>query len=96
VTNNLYILEKAGLVGLFSTSGTFVLPLSYASIEKLENNLFLVEDSNGFGVCTTEGKFIVPTSFPKIRYYDEDTFELYNQHSISYYLIKSGVYINPK
>jgi hypothetical protein len=96
VTNNLYILEKAGLVGLFSTSGTFVLPLNYASIEKFENNLFLVEDSNGFGVSTREGKFIVPTSFPKIRYYDQDTFELYSQHAISYYLIKSGVFINPK
>ena len=96
VTNNLYIVEKAGLVGLFSTSGTFVLPLSYASIEKLENNLFLVEDGNGFGICTKEGKFIVPTSFQKITYYDQDIFELYSQHSISYYLIKSGVFINPK
>ena len=96
VTNNLYILAKAGLVGLFSTSGTFVLPLSYASIEKLENNLFLVADSNGFGVSTTEGKFILPTSFSKITYYDQDTFELYSQHAISYYLIKSSVFINPK
>ena len=96
VTNNLYIVEKAGLVGLFSTSGTFVLPLSYASIEKLENNLFLVEDGNGFGICTTEGKFIVPTSFQKITYYDQDIFELYSQHAISYYLIKSSVFINPK
>ena len=96
VSNNLYVVEKAGLVGLFSTSGTFVLPLSYASIEKLENNLFLVADSNGFGLSTTEGKFIVPTSFQKITYYDQDTFELYSQHSISYYLIKSGVSINPE
>jgi hypothetical protein len=88
--------EKAGLVGLFSTSGTYVLPLSYVSIEKLENNLFLVEDSNGFGISTTEGKLIVPPSFPKITYYDQDIFELYSQHSVSYYLIKSGIFINPK
>jgi hypothetical protein len=96
VSSNLYIVEKAGLVGLFSTSGTYVLPLSYVSIEKLENNLFLVEDSNGFGISTTEGKLIVPPSFPKITYYDQDIFELYSQHSVSYYLIKSGIFINPK
>ena len=96
VSNNIYIVEQAGLVGLFSTSGTYVLPLSYASIEKLDNNLFLVEDKNGFGICTTDGKFIVPASFSKITYYDQDTFALYSQYSISYYLIKSNVSINPK
>ena len=60
--------ESARLYGFVDTSGSWVIPPQYSSVEHFADGYAMVQQDSGWGVIDTSGKLVLPCSYPQLRH----------------------------
>lgn len=89
------LVENDELYGVIDLKGETIVPLEFASIQRLKKNLLRVEKEGKFGIVNYKGEVIVPLNYSKIVPISDTIYRLIGTDSINYYDISQHELIVP-
>ena len=97
LSNGQYLVSRAGVSGIYSTSGVPIIPCSFDDIVSWqENSYYMVQIGTKKGIFTLDGKEVLPVTYDWIKKFNEHCWMLNNGGELCYYFPETKQWIKRK
>ena len=94
LSNGQYLVSRAGMSGIYSTSGVPLIPCSYDDIVTWqENTYYMVQIGTKKGIFTLDGREVLPVAYDWIKKFNEQCWMLNKAGELCYYFPETQQWI---